>query len=499
MSSLNRNIIANYAGRTWTVLLSILFIPVYLRFMGVEAYGLIGFYIVLSSVFGILDLGIGSTINRELARLSAAAGTAITQRDVVRSLELIYWVMAILAGGLVILFAPFITYHWINAQNINQTSVLNAVKLMGIALTLQFPQSLYQGGLLGLQRQVLVNAILIVTGTLRSGGSILVLWLVSPTIEAFLVWQVASGVVGCAVFIIAMWTSLPKHEQLPRFRRQIIYDIWKYAAAIAANGLIGIILTQIDKIILSKMLTLKMFAYYSIAATVASAIWMIIIPFNTALFPRFVQIHEMKLKAELNTLFHRSSQLLSILLFPVCALLIIFSREILQLWMHDPAISENCHMIVSLLVIGTMLNGVASIPGYSAAAFGWPQLITYTNVIQAIVIIPSIVILVHIFQGVGAAIAYILMNCTYILFMVPLYFHRYLKVEMKRWYLFDIAVPAVMAFSICMLSFLIAPVIHTPIVTVGWLAFTGMMAMFATALTLPRMRSMVYAWYNAWI
>ena len=68
---LGHNIIANYVGRTWTVALGILFIPVYLRFLGIEAYGLVGFYMALSGVLGILDLGIGSTMNRELARLSA--------------------------------------------------------------------------------------------------------------------------------------------------------------------------------------------------------------------------------------------------------------------------------------------------------------------------------------------------------------------------------------------------------------------------------------------
>jgi O-antigen/teichoic acid export membrane protein len=494
MKSLGRNIVANYIGRTWIAILSILFIPIYLKFMGIEAYGLVGFYMVLSNVLGILDLGIGSTMNRELARLSTIEGSAGAQRDVVRTLEIIYWGIAIFAGGLVIVLAPYITSSWINAQTLDPALVLKSVQLMGIALALQFPQSLYQGGLMGLQRQVLVNAILILTGTLRSAGVILVLWLVSPTIEAFLAWQVIVGIVGCVIFIIAMWCSLPKYEEHPRFRSQIIYSVWKYAAAISANAIIGVVLTQIDKVILLKMLTLKMFGYYSIAATVASVIWMIIIPFNTAVFPRFVQLHEMKKRLELRELFHRSSQLLSVLLFPVCALLIVFSREILLLWVHDPSVIENCHLIVSLLVFGTMLNGIASIPSYSATAFGWPQLITYTNIIQAIFIIPLIVALVSRFQGIGAAIAYILLNCTFIIFMVPIYFHRYLKAEMKWWYLHDVAVPAIAAFSVCMFSFLIAQAMHTRLNITGWLMVTGMAAIVTTGLTLPHVRSQVSSW-----
>jgi O-antigen/teichoic acid export membrane protein len=242
------------------------------------------------------------------------------------------------------------------------------------------------------------------------------------------------------------------------------------------------------------MLTLKMFGYYSLAATVASVIWMIIIPFNTAVFPRFVQLHEMKRSQELSTLFHRSSQILSFVLLPVCALLIVFSREILFLWMRDPSVVENCHLIVSILVFGTMLNGIASIPGYSASAFGWPQLITYTNAIQAVVIVPVIIGLVYWLQGVGAAIAWVALNSTYILFMAPIYFRRYFKKEKRQWYHRDVAMPALVAFSICLLSLVIAPAIHRPLVLLGWLTVTGMMAIVVTGLTLPHVRSLAYSW-----
>ena len=104
MAFVGHNIIANYVGRTWTAILGIRFIPVYLRFTGIEAYGLVGYYMAHSNILGMLDLG--STINRELARLSAIEGSAGSQRDVVRTLEVIYWGIAIIAGGVVILLAP---------------------------------------------------------------------------------------------------------------------------------------------------------------------------------------------------------------------------------------------------------------------------------------------------------------------------------------------------------------------------------------------------------
>jgi len=45
MSQLKLNIIANYTGKAWTALMSLAFIPLYIKFIGIEAYGLIGFFV----------------------------------------------------------------------------------------------------------------------------------------------------------------------------------------------------------------------------------------------------------------------------------------------------------------------------------------------------------------------------------------------------------------------------------------------------------------------
>ena len=491
MTSFKRNVLANYIGRSWSALLGLLLIPIYIKFMGVETYGLVGFFTTLSSVLGILDLGIGATMNRELAKRSVTHDLVGTQRDLVRTLEIIYWGIAILVGAIAMIGAPFIANTWIKAEEVNSGSILRAVQLMGISIAFQFPMTLYQGGLMGKQKQMLVNIILIIIGTIRGGGAILVLWLIAPTIQAFFAWQVVISIVGSVTFFIAIWSILPKSAEPAKFKINIISGIWKYAAAISANATIGVIMSQLDKIILSKMLSLKMFAYYTIASTVASSIWMVIIPFNTALFPSLVQLHENDNYEELKKLFHNSSQILSFILLPISAVLIFFSRDILIIWIHDPVVSQNAYLIMSLLVTGIMLNGLVSLPANCAPAFGWPLLITYTNFIQAIFIIPVTIILVNWLNGIGAAIAWIILNSTYIIFMVPLFFRRFLKEERQMWYLQDILAPALAAFFVCFVFRVSAPELNSMICSVAWIVLTGIMSLIITGLILPHVRSIV--------
>src|SRR5258707_798621 len=87
MSTFKKNILANLVGKTWSGLVWLVFLPVYLKFMGVEAYGLVGFYLSLTAVLVILDLGLSTTINRELARLSVQKDKRETMGNLLRSGE----------------------------------------------------------------------------------------------------------------------------------------------------------------------------------------------------------------------------------------------------------------------------------------------------------------------------------------------------------------------------------------------------------------------------
>ncbi len=71
--SVGPNILANYASQLYASLLGILLVPAYIHYMGIEAYGLVGFYAMLQGWFVILDMGIAATLNREAARFCAGA------------------------------------------------------------------------------------------------------------------------------------------------------------------------------------------------------------------------------------------------------------------------------------------------------------------------------------------------------------------------------------------------------------------------------------------
>lgn len=445
MNTLQKNIVANYLGKIWTGGLNILLIPVYIKFLGIEAYGLVGFFASLTSVLGILDLGIGATLNREIAKFSTYENSIKNQRNLVKTLEVVYWFIASLSFVIVFFSASFISESWLNNKVLGSDSSRFSIQMMAICISLNFPVSLYLGGLMGMQKQILVNKIQVFISTFKNLGVIPVLYFIRPTIEVFFIWQVISSLLSVLVFYFSIWKLLPKEFGGGYFSVQIIKNIWRYAAAVSGGAIIGITLSQLDKVILSKTLSLEFFGYYNIASNLASSIWFIIIPFNSALFPKLVQLHAKNDLQELKQLFHKSTQFLALILFPLCLVLVFFSYQILYLWTNNLEIANNSYKIVSLLVFGILLNGIVSLPMNLAPASGWPSLITYTNLIQSIFIIPLILILVKYYGGVGAASAWVVMNSTYLFFMAPCFFKKILRAEKKKWYLVDIVLPFVVS------------------------------------------------------
>ena len=160
MSRLAKNIAANFVGSGWIALMGIIFIPVYIKFLGIDSYGLIGIYTSLQALFGLLDIGLSTTLNREMARLSGQTDKAGEMRDLVRTLEIIYWILGAAIAFAVILLAPLIANYWIQPGKLSTDTIQQAIMVMGLTIAFQFIFTFYSGGLLGLQKQILLNSII---------------------------------------------------------------------------------------------------------------------------------------------------------------------------------------------------------------------------------------------------------------------------------------------------------------------------------------------------
>jgi len=490
---LKKNIAANFTGSLVQALMALLFIPLYIKFLGIEAYGLIGLFMTMQALFMLLDMGLGATVNREMARLSVLPDKAQEMRDLVRSLEVIYWCIAVLFGVAVMAFSSFIAVYWVRPKQLSPEVIRQAILIMGLAIAFQWPVSFYSGGLMGLQRQVLLNIINTVVATIRWCGAVLVLWLVSPTIHAFFSWQILVSLLHVFLTSLFLWRSLPATGKRSVFQGRIIFGIWRFAAGMSGITILATLLTQADKIILSKMLSLEMFGYYTLAGMMAMTLYRLIGPVFLAVYPRFTQLVELKDQEALKQLYHKACQFMSVLILPATAVIAFFSYEILLLWTGNTVTAKNTYMLASILIIVTALNGLMNLPYALQLAHGWTRLAFYVNLVSVMLLVPLTMLMAWKYGAIGASFVWVILNSGYVIIAIQFMHRRLLKREKWIWYEKDVGIPMLVALATAgVFKWIAGGAYSSPWMSVAILILISSVTLGATALMTPTTRNFVF-------
>jgi O-antigen/teichoic acid export membrane protein len=482
--------VANFAGRAWAAALGLVFPPIYARLLGIESYGLVGVWASLNGILSVLDLGLSTTLNREMARHSTDhdAVSQRAMRDITRTIEAIFWGAGLVAGSLIFLLAPFVARHWVNAQHLSADLVTSSVRLMGIVFALQWPVGVYNGALLGLQKQGTANAIQALFLFIRLVGGAVLLWKVSASIHVFFLWQAAAMAAQTGVTGIALSRCLPGRRGEGSFRLSVLATNWRFSTGMFLISILAIILLQADKLIVSKLLSLEQFGYYTLAWIVGSALANLINPIFVAVFPRLTQLVKQKDLAELTRVYHMSCQLLSVLVLPAAAVLAIFSREALVAWSGDPRLVTEASRAVTIVAIGSALNGLMNMPYALQLAFGWTRLTVVTNTISIVVVVPLEYWLAKRYGMAGAAAGWVVLNGGYVVFQLQAVHMRLLRGEQWRWYFVDVGLPLLAVATVLVPARVLLSAPHSRIAIAGQLFAVGGAAVLAAAMSAPELR-----------
>lgn len=439
--SLRLSVAANFLASAWVALVGLAFVPLYVRLLGIESYALIGFFATLQVWLALLDMGFSATLNRETARFSAGSQGPQEIHDLLRSMEFTFLVLAVVFAVALAVSASLIATNWLNAQALPEQAIVQAIVVMGAVIAAQWVGNLYRSGLLGLQRQLWLSSAVALGATVRAAGSVAVLVFVSPTITAFFVYQLAVSAVETLVIRWYLRKCLPTAPARPRFSLAALGRVRRFAGGMALVALLATLLTQLDKLLLAKLLPLDQFGYFMLVTTVAGALSALTLPIHNVAYPRFAATVAAGEDGALTFEYHRFAQLLALGVVPASFMLSVFSADIVLLWTRDEAATRAVAPVLSVWVIGTMLNALVSVPYMAQLAHGWTRLSVAGNMLAVAVIVPALLWLVPLYGPVAAAWIWVAINAAYVLVSIPIMHSRILKAEGRRWYGADVLAP----------------------------------------------------------
>ena len=488
---LKKNLLANSIGAGWSALMNFAFIPAYIRYLGIEAYGLIGFFALLQGLLTLLDFGLAPTISREMARFQPRNGESGFIRDLLRSVEIlgVFLCVAITAG--VWLASSWIADDWLTKNNLPASVIVNALSIMGALIGLRIVENIYRSALIGLQRQVIFNLSIGVVATLRGFGALLVIVYVTNSIAAFFIWQLLISVLSVIVLAVATYRSLPPAAMRGRFPSKVLSGVRRFAAGAMAIGCLSLVLGNLDKIMLSRLLSLEQFGYYAFAVVVAQAPLGLVAPIAQAFYPRFTQIQRQDDQPALAIAYHAATQLVVVLLGATTVFLVLFGQDLLNVWTKNGLLSEHVYALAAVLSVGSLFNGIMTIPYFMQLSAGWTGLNVRVNLVAIVLVAPALWVLVPEYGALAAAWVWVALNVSYFIVIIPVMHRRLMPAEKWHWYLGDVMWPLVAIVVVGCSLRVILPAMNGIIEEIGVLVVCGLLLTLSGASAAPAVRGRV--------
>lgn len=437
--SLKRNTIANYIGQGLSLLLVIAVTPLYLKYLGAEAYGLIGFFTLMQSWMNLLDLGMSTTIGRKASCSKCNIEDLIAFKTIVRSLEILFLLLGIVAVGIIFVGSDWIAQKWISSTQLESSSISTCISIMGVICGLRWFSTVYRSCINGLENQVLLNVLSITTSILKYPGALLLL-IDSPNIISFFIYQLVISIIETCLLGICLYHKLPSTTTFlnlkPNFQK--LRELIPFSTSIAFTTTIWTIITRMDSLILSKYISLEHFGYYSLIILIAGSLVAVATPLFLAFVPRLTILREQNQINEMIILYRNLTQLVTWLVSSASFTIIFFSKEILFLCTSNTNASNWGSEILIWSVLGYTFFILGSFQYYLQNVFGNIKQYVYSSSIALAIHLPLLYFVTTQTGAIGAARLWFIFNISWFFIITYLVYKKMLPHFYSKWLFFDI-------------------------------------------------------------
>jgi O-antigen/teichoic acid export membrane protein len=430
MSRLTRNLLFNILGQGLVLALSLIAVKFIFKQLGDDIFGIIYFNITLATVVAAgLELGILGTTSREVALHFDSEPRYVAM--LIQTASLLYWTFGLVIVAGIFLLAPFLVERWINLKTTDPGTAETMIRILGISTMLVLPRSLYTSLFRGRQRMG-INNVIDVSATVAQQVGIVVLLRAGSGPFTVAWWISATMVASILTYLLFAGRMFGWAALVPRFHAGVIQRNRGYGSLMMANSMLSLVFTQADKVVVSKLLPIAEFGFYSFASATIGRATFVAAAIGQAAFPSFATLWAAEDRAALLNQFRKLQDLVCFSTLPMFAAICFGARPVYT-YLFNAGVSDRLILPTVLLALGFYLNSVLNTPFMLSMAIGKPEIIVRANVLALFIVLPVTVVLIVGLGILGAAMSWVFYNLFAYAYIVPR-ICRGLDVRAWTWY-----------------------------------------------------------------
>jgi len=486
--TLKTNLIAGYAGQLYVALVGILLLPLFLTLLGRESYGLIGLFSSLQTVFLLLDLGLSQTISRETSRYASKALTAKLYLQRYRAVLLAFLLIAVCGGGLLYLSAGWLAHSWLHTEQMPAADAQSVLQVIAIVVALRWFSGIFRGVISGAERLVWLNAFNSAVATCRFILVFAVFEWFGYDVLVFFWYQLALSLLELLVLYLKARTLLPSDVTDAGWSLRPLSAIGRFALGVAGTSVIWVIVTQLDKLLISGLVSLADFGVFNLAVTVASGLLVVTGPVGAALMPRLTHLHAEGHTTTFVLTYRKAAQLVAVVAGAVCFSVMAVAEPLLAGWTGDAHVAADSAVVLRWYILGNFFLSLNVFPYYLQYAYGMTRYHAYGHLLLLLVLVPAMFAAVRMAGIAGAAQCWALVHALYFVVWVGYSHHRLLPGFHRQWLWRDLLPVLVPAMLVAAIGFFCIDVQSGRWLNLLWCAIAGGSVLCVSVLSCGWMR-----------
>ncbi len=301
-------------------------VPVIVRHVGADDYGLYVLILTIGGFITLADMGLTEATVKYVAEYYSQGDTEGVNR-VYGTTLLLYIIVGLIGGVALVLLAPFIV-GWFKIAPQKYDLSVHLMRYGGAAFFLMIWVSVFEAVPQALQRYDVLSRIQMGASVLLSGGSVIVVvlgWGISGLVIWFMVMTLLRAIAG---FVVAQ-ALVPQVRLKPAFSRLGMKEVFSYGIFSSANALIARLSESMDRLILGIFFGSAEVAYLAVPKNLLTQGASIYNAAGHTLFPRFSSMTE---GPEMRDLFFRSIWALLCLSLFLFVPTIVVLPDFLRVW-----------------------------------------------------------------------------------------------------------------------------------------------------------------------